>query len=157
VQDREGRQMTTLFIPHTKSSPAGEEVSWAKQDGVTDPHQALDSHIRINNPPPNGHLFAYKHKGKLCPLTRHTFVTTLSKAAKAAGLKPIQAHGIRIGATLEYLLLRVPFDVMKVKGRWASDAFIVYLRKHTQILAPYMQAHPEIQENFIRLAMPPVR
>jgi hypothetical protein len=31
---------------------------------------------------------------------------------------------------------------MKVKGRWASDAFLIYLTKHAQILAPYMQAHP---------------
>ncbi|TEB31909.1 hypothetical protein FA13DRAFT_1628746, partial [Coprinellus micaceus] len=49
-------------------------------------------------------------------------------------------HGIRIGPTLEYLLRGVPFDVMKVKGWWASDTFQTYLRKHAQILAPYMQA-----------------
>jgi hypothetical protein len=49
----------------------------------------------------------------------------LTKAARDAGLDPLQGHGICIGATLEYLLRGVPFDVVKVMGRWASDAFII--------------------------------
>ena len=65
---------------------------------------------------------------------------------------------VSIGAMLEYLLRGVPFDVMKVKGRWASNAFQLYLRKHNQILAPYMQSMPpETALEFTRLAMPPVR
>ena len=43
---------------------------------------------------------------------------------------------------------------MKVKGHWASNAFLIYLTKHAQILAPYMQAVPEVHEGFIRLTMP---
>ena len=66
-------------------------------------------------------------------------------------------HRICIGATLEYLLRGVPFDAMKVKGRWASNAFQLYLRKHNQILAPYMQLMPpETALDFTRLAMLPV-
>jgi len=57
-----------------------------------------------------------------------------------AGHDDVQGHGIRIGVTLEYLPRGIPFDVMKVKGRWASDAFRLYLQKHNQILVPYMQA-----------------
>ena len=70
---------------------------------------------------------------------------------------PRQGHGICIGSTLEYLLRRVPFDVMKVKGHWASDAFTLYLRKHAQIFAPYMQAAPLLHEAFICYTMPPIR
>lgn len=71
----------------------------------------------------------------------------------------MQGHGIRIGSTLEYLLRNVPFDMVKVKGRWASNAFLVYLRRHAQILAPYMQATPTMQEQFLRhtVNLPPVR
>ena len=58
---------------------------------------------------------------------------------------------------MEYLLRGVPFDVMKVKGRWSSDAFILYLRKHAQILAPYIQAVPAVHDTFARLTMPAVR
>ena len=84
-------------------------------------------------------------------------LAVLSKAALGCHLDPLQGHGIRIGSTLEYLLRGVPFEVVKVKGRWASDAFLLYLRKHAQILAPYMQADPVLHEAFTRLTMPPVR
>ena len=66
-------------------------------------------------------------------------------------------HGIRIGSVLEYLLCGVPFDVVKAIGRWASDAFRLYLRKHAQILALYMQADPALHGRFARHSVPPVR
>ena len=78
-------------------------------------------------------------------------------AATKANLEPLQGHGIHIGSTLEYLLRGVPFEVIKVKGRWASDAFLIYLTKHAQILAPYMQAQPELQAEFVRLTMPHIQ
>ena len=90
-------------------------------------------------------------------MTWQTFIVHLNKVAQAAGLNRVHSHGIHISATLEYLLRGVSFDVMKVKGRWASNAFQLYLRKHSQILAPYMQAMPpETALEFTRLAMPPV-
>ena len=81
----------------------------------------------------------------------------LAKAAKAANEDPLQGHGIRIGSALEYLLRGVPFDVIKVQGRWSSDAFTLYLRKHGQILAPYLQAVPQLHQEFLRYTMPRVR
>jgi hypothetical protein len=50
-------------------------------------------------------------------------LAVLSKAALACHLDPLQGRGIRIGSTLEYLLRGVPFEVVKVKGRWAGDSF----------------------------------
>ncbi|KDQ16959.1 hypothetical protein BOTBODRAFT_73190, partial [Botryobasidium botryosum FD-172 SS1] len=67
------------------------------------------------------------------------FLQALADAAKRAGLEPMQGHGIRIGSTLMYLLQGLSFEAVKTIGRWASDAFRLYLRKHTQILAPYIQ------------------
>ena len=81
----------------------------------------------------------------------------MTQAAKAAGLDPLQGHNTRIGSTLECLLRGVPFDVMKVKGRWESDAFSIYLTHHSKILAPYMQDHPEIRDHLVRLTMPHLR
>lgn len=156
--DRNGLSSTIFTLPSTKSEPInGEEVSWCKQNGGTDPDSALNHHLNINTPPPNGPLFAYRSGTSFKPLTKAKFIKTLATAAKAAGLDPLQGHGIRIGATLEYLLRGTPFDVMKVKGRWASDAFFAYLRKHAQILAPYMQANPAQHDEFIRATMPPIR
>jgi hypothetical protein len=155
--DRHGNQVTSFFLPRTKVTQNGEEVSWAQQEGPTDPRKALENHLRVNEPTPNSHLFAYKSKAGLRPLTKRKALERIAKAARDAGVDPLQGHSIRIGATLEYLLRGVPFDVVKVMGRWASNAFTVYLRKHAQILAPYLQAKPEVHEHFVRLTMPPVR
>lgn len=157
-RDRQGFEVTNFRIPCTKSSPQGEDVSWAKQTGPYDPQAALQNHFTLNNPPPSAHLFAYRTKKGFNPLTRSKFLKTLNKAFTAAGLPPLSnGHGIRIGSTLEYLLRNVPFDVVKVKGRWASDAFLVYLRKHAQILAPYIQDSPALHDSFVRYTIPPIR
>jgi len=155
--DRNGFQTKVFSLPRTKSSQNGEEVNWARQSGPTDPLAAFDNHLEVNSPPNNGPLFAYKKDCTHRPLTRQAFILHLKKAAKMAGHDDIQGHGIRIGATLEYLLRGIPFNVMKVKGRWASNTFWLYLRRHNQILVPYTQAMPpETALKFTRIAMPPV-
>ncbi|KAH7918312.1 hypothetical protein BV22DRAFT_1024796 [Leucogyrophana mollusca] len=156
-RDRQGLETTVFHVPRTKSAPAGEDVYWARQEGLSDPEAAFANHKRINDPPHDGPLFAYRWKNGHRALTKSKFILRLSKAARAAGKDPLQGHGIRIGATLEYLLRGVPFDAMKVLGRWSSDAFTVYLRKHAQIMAPYLQENPAIHESFSRYTMPPVR
>ena len=155
-QSRDGQQVTVLQIPRTKVAPQGEDVYWAKQDRPINPDAALAHHLEVNASLDDAHLFAYHHKTAHRPLTKSKFILELARAACAAGLEPLQGHGIRVGSTLEYLLRGVLFDVMKVKGRWSSDAFILYLRKHTQILAPYIQAVPVVQDTFTHLMMPAV-
>jgi hypothetical protein len=71
-------------------------------------------------------------------------------------LDSLKGHGVRIGGTLEYLLRGIPFDVVKSMGRWGSDAFVLYLRKHAVIMAPYLQ-RGLVLEAFTRYTMPPVR
>ncbi|KAF5373260.1 hypothetical protein D9615_007476 [Tricholomella constricta] len=154
-QDRNGRKVTILQIPRTKTSVEGEEVFWSTQNGPTDPEAAMNRHLEINCPGDEQHLFAYKYKGGHRPLTKTAFVKRLATLARSAGLDPLQGHGIRIGATLEYLLRGMSFEAMKVMGRWHSDAFILYLRKHALILAPYIQAQaPQVYDDFIRVTMP---
>ena len=158
-RDRNGLPATELFIPRTKSAPLGETVQWSRQHGPTDPEEALSNHLRVNNPADNAHLFSYRHKKTIKPLTKTKFIERLAQAARAAGEDPLQGHGIRIGATLEYLLRNIPFEAVKVMGRWASRAFTLYLRKHGQILAPYLQAQPELHQEFLRntIELPEVR
>lgn len=105
--------------------------------------------MRINWPPANGHLFMYKWKSGHRPLTKKAFISRLAHALRAAGEEPLQGHGIRISATLEYLLWGVSFEAMKAIGRWGSDTFPLYLQKHAQILAPYLQASPQLQAAII--------
>ena len=88
-------------------------------------------------------------------MTNTILLTRAKKIADANQLKRLPGHGIRVGSTLEYLLRGVPFEVMKAKGRWKSDAFKSYLREHAQVMAPYMQAKPAVLETFVRYTMPP--
>ncbi|KAJ7156786.1 hypothetical protein C8R46DRAFT_909818 [Mycena filopes] len=157
VADRNGLTQTNFFIPRTKSAPRGENAYWAEQNGAADPKAAFANHISVNAPPANGALFAYIHNSTHRPLTKTAFKKRLTEAFRSAGVEFIHVHGIRIGSTLEYLLRGIPFDVMKAKGRWASDAFTIYLRRHAEIMAPYMQAEPQLHANVLRIIMPRVR
>ena len=129
----------------------------ASQEEGTVPTAALQNHMCVNQPSAASHLFAYQAKHARRPLTKAKFLERVGSAARAAGLEPLQGHGIRIGSTLEYLLRGVPFDVMKTNGRWAGNSFQLYLRKHAVIIAPYIQAVPAVHEAIIRYAIPPVR
>ena len=158
IPDQNGLKQTEFNLPWTKAAmEKGEKIYWAQQDGISNPRAALISHLRINKPPANGHLFAYKFGKGFKPLTRDAFLKRVHQVAKANNLPPMPGHGIRVGSTLEYLLRGIPFEVVKAKGRWKSDAFRLYLRKHAQIMAPYMQANPNAFGDLVRHAMPPVR
>lgn len=150
--DRHGFHVTVFRLPRTKTSPTGEEVYWASQSGLADPLAALTNHLEINCPSASDALFSWKHRLGLRVLTRSTFLKCLKEASARAGHGELKGHGIRIGGTLEYLLRGVPFDSVKAMGRWSSDAFVLYLRKHAVILAPYLQDQP-VLEPFMRYAM----
>lgn len=145
-EDDEGHMAMQIWLPSTKRKPVdGEAISFAAQNTPTCPIAALRRHLDLNNPVAGEHLFAYSHYNpqkkahERRPLTKTAFIERINKAAKEAGLKPIHGHGFRIGGVLFYLLLGRPFQVVKEIGRWASDTFTIYLRRHTAILAPYLQ------------------
>ena len=155
-QDRHGNKVTVFKLPRTKTSISGEDVFWSMQEGPADPFSALANHFRVNDPPPDQPLFSWKHSNGIRPLTRTEFLKRINLAASELGMEPLKGHGIRIGATLEYLLRGVPFDVVKSIGRWSSEAFLLYLRQHAVIIAPYIQGTP-IMDSFTRYTMPPIR
>ena len=155
--DRDGNTVLSFFLPHTKVAPAGETVACATQDGLSDPLQAFWRHLAINDPSPSEPLFAYMLGHVRVPLTRLAFLRCIASAARAAGIQPLPGHSLRIGSTLEYLLRGIPFDVVKTMNRWSSNAFQLYLRKHGQILARYLQAKPDLLASLAQVSLPPVR
>ena len=149
--------VTTFYLPWMKCAPNGEDVHWAPQIGAHDPAAALENHLSVNNPGPDDAVFSWRHpSGSSRPLSHPEFMKCINAAAAAAGLEPLQGHGIRIGSVLVYLLRGLSFEVVRTMGRWSSDAFILYLWKHATILALYIQSTP-ILEPFTRIAMPPVQ
>ena len=158
VQDKNGLVQMEFHLPWTKSArEQGKKIYWAQQNGPSDLKVALTHHLKVNKPPVNRHLFAYKLRKGTRPMTRDSFIARLQKVAKTLGLPLMPRHSIHVGSTLEYLLWGISFKVVKVKGRRKSDAFQLYLRQHAQIMAPYMQANPNAFTDLVRHAMPPVR
>ena len=155
-QDRNGFRVTVFKLPRTKCPINGEDVFWAAQEGVYDPQAALANHFSINNPLKDVPLFSWRHSSGLRPLTKTEFLKRIYLAASELGLESLKGHGIRIGAILEYLLRGVPFDVVKSIGRWSGNSFLLYLRQHAVIIAPFIQGTP-IMEAFTRYTMPPPR
>ena len=145
-----------LLPPSTKCSDKPEDAYWSRQSGAADPEKNFDNHIIVNNPPPNGPLFGYKHGNRHKALTCKDFLDQLNNIAVMLGLESLKGHGLQIGGTLEYLLQGVPFNVVKSLGCWSSEAFVIYLRQHAVIMAPYLQSSP-VLETFTRYTMPPVR
>ncbi|KAH9924514.1 uncharacterized protein B0H18DRAFT_877753 [Fomitopsis serialis] len=156
-EDRHGYKATVIHLPTTKVAPLeGEDVYWAAQPGApADPEEAFANHMRVNQPDPGGHLFAWKHAQGPRALTKSAFLKRMDSVASRLGEVPMKGHGLRIGATLEYLLRGVPFDVVKAIGRWSGESFKLYLRKHATILAPYLQSSP-VLDNVTRYTMPPL-
>jgi hypothetical protein len=102
-QDWNRLKVTVVHLPKTKTAPQGKDVFWAKQHSITDPNNALENHLLINNPPQECHLFAYLyHRGSKVEhraLTKTKFLERITKSAWAAELEPLQGHSIRIGST----------------------------------------------------------
>ena len=108
-------------------------IFWAKQDGVTDLQAALKNHLEVNKPANDSHLFSFKHKDGMRPMTKNILITRINKTAATKKIPKLPGHGIRVGSTVEYLKRGIPFDVVKAKGRWQSDTFRGYLRDHAKI------------------------
>ncbi|KAI0085857.1 hypothetical protein BDY19DRAFT_895623, partial [Irpex rosettiformis] len=90
------------------------------------------------------------------PLSKYIFLQHMSLAAKDANIAVLRGHAFHIGGILEYLLQGVPFEVVKSHGCWKGDAFRLYLCKHAQVIAPYIQARPDAHADFMRIVMPRV-
>ncbi|KAG6329892.1 hypothetical protein ID866_9193 [Astraeus odoratus] len=140
----------------TPTTSKGKSVQCAKQDGPSDPTAALHNHLCINPAPSKCHLFTWRHRDRsLCPLTQRQFLSCLSNLANHLCLPGLRGHSLHIGGTLEYLLRGVLFEVVQAQDHWAGKAFLLYLQKHTMILAPYLQASPA-SEPFTRYMQPPI-
>jgi hypothetical protein len=65
--------------------------------------------------------------------------------------------GAYVGDTIANYIQGAPFEAMKGIGRWSSDSFSRYLRKHVQILAPYVQTNPDLHQQISQEQMSVVR
>jgi hypothetical protein len=135
-----------LHLPTSKTSGhAGATIYLCSQTDCSDPTGPLNIHLKINSPPPDYPLFAYRSNGGYVALTRRHFLGRCNEIWARNGLTPVSGHCFRIGGTTLLLLRGVSPDIVKAMGRWSSDAFLRYWRSleilaplHAELLAPYV-------------------
>ena len=120
----------------TKSSGANVHLSdWDDKGQDTSAIKALAWHLRFSaHLPDSAPLFAYSSSPDYTPLTRSTFLKRCKTVWSISGLGDCSGHSFRIGGTTELLKRGVSHDVVKIQGRWASDAWQLYIRHHPEIL-----------------------
>lgn len=118
-----------LHIPRTKTHPNGEDVNIVSQLHPINPLTALDNHMLVNsNIDPSLPLFAFTSPNGPRSLTRAKFLERCNMIWTAHGYPRSTGHSFRIGGTTQLLLAGVAPDVVRVMGRWSSDAFHRYWR-----------------------------
>ena len=127
LEDKDGLPVMKFRLPIMKCEATEEDIQCAPQVGyITNPETALQNHLRVNPAPPDAHLFAWKHpRSGLHPLSKTQVMSKLTDIAKRNNLADLKGHSLCIGGTLFYLLKGVPFDVVKVIGRWVGEAFML--------------------------------
>ncbi|KDN36645.1 hypothetical protein RSAG8_10687, partial [Rhizoctonia solani AG-8 WAC10335] len=108
------------------------------QIGPADPIRALSNHLEVNcDAKPWDHLFAFQSSknGVFRCLTKEVFLRICNDVWRALGHPRITGHCFRIGGTNAYMESGVAADIVKSKGRWESDAFLVYWRNKNRLAA----------------------
>ena len=116
-----------LHIPWTKvKRAAGEDVVICRQRDVTDPIAALQRHLQINaiNDPSTAIASYLTTNGTRKLLTTSKFMKRCNEIWRAHNRQRYTGHCFRIGGTTHYLLQGINPDIIRLMGRWSSDAFI---------------------------------
>jgi len=111
----------TLLLPNIKcGGVSGESIIICRQRSVTDPITALDRHLKINKGKERDFLCSYlRSNGERVGLTHRKFMKRCNE--------------------IWLLLMGVPPDVVKVLGRWSSDAFLRYWRSVERLGPLYVE------------------
>ena len=131
-----------LQLPWTKvKRTAGKEVAICQQQGNTDPINALDRHMRINDiVNPEMALASYiSTAGTRKLLTLSKFIKRCNEIWQRRGRPRFTGHSFRIGRTTYYLLQGINPDVVCIMGRWSSDAFIRYWHQLNVVATVHME------------------
>ena len=95
-------------------------------------------YIELRGPAPSP--FFRFHDGS--PLTKSAFVERVRRALSSVGYQPgaYAGHSFRIGAATAALEAGIEDSVIRLMGRWNSDAFHRYIRTPRDTLAGYSGA-----------------
>lgn len=132
-----------LHLPKTKVQQSrGEEVIYSPQPGRTSPTRAWREHIRVNRLGPDDPLLGYRDdSGELKVLTKTLFLKRCNQVWAEHDIPRMTGHCFRIGGTTHFLTLGIAPDVVKMLGRWKSDAFLKYWRDLDSLASIHLHRH----------------
>lgn len=132
-------QSCLLCLPRTKTHRDGQEVVLVDQQAPVNPISLLKNHLRVNAVPNNDYIFSYMTADGRSFLTKSLFLQRCNTIWNALGYPRTTGHSFRIGGTTELLIAGTPPDVVKVTGRWSSEAFLKYWRSLDDIAPQYIR------------------
>jgi len=137
-----------LHLPYDKAKKhKGADIILCRQHGPSDPIWALSNHLRVNTPPARAALFSFRAHAGFTTLSSRRLLVRCNTIWSRLGLPSVSGHCFRIGGTTELLLRGVPPDIVRMMGRWSSDAFFIYWR-NLELVAP-------IYAEFLAPKLPP--
>ena len=127
--------MVRVFLRRAKTDPFGKGVSvyLGRTNSSLCPISALLNYLAIR-PPGEGPLFTHQSG---TPLSRDQFVRGVKAALSAAHIahEHYSGHSFRIGAATAAAAAGVPAHIIKMLGRWSSEAYLLYVRTPRETLA----------------------
>ncbi|KAE8222197.1 hypothetical protein CF319_g4566 [Tilletia indica] len=142
-----------IHLPWTKTSPTGGNLILSAQHPPLSPPTAIIQHFLVNPAQTSAHLFAWGPHAT--PMTRSAFTRRIHQAATAAQQPQLPGHSLRIGGCTELLLRGIPLDAIRIAGRWSSDAWKVYIRRHVELLVPQLAfSSPQQAQNLVAVGAP---
>ena len=124
-----------VHIRRAKADPFGKGIYifLGKADGTLCPVTAILSYLAIR-PAGEGPLLV---RGDRSPLRREQFVQAVKDILREAQIDPTpySGHSFRIGAATSAAAKGVPDHLIKVLGRWKSEAYQLYVRTPPASLA----------------------
>ena len=98
-------------------------------DSTICPVQAYRNMLRKVKCGPRSAAFSYKNKNVVEPILYSKFQGRLRKWVAAAGWEPTKfsSHSLRRGGASLAFRAKVPTELIKVHGDWASDCYLRYL------------------------------
>ena len=128
INSRSAPSAIRIRLRRAKTDPFGRgvDIFLGVSGTAVCPVSALLRYLAVR-PLGEGHLFVWED-GR--PLTRSAFVTRLRRGLQAAGLEMsrFSGHSLRIGAATSAAAAGVPDHLIKMLGRWQSEAYQLYVR-----------------------------
>ena len=135
MDNHQSPSVVQIFIRRAKTDPFGKGINiiLGKTGRALCPVVAILNYLR-SRPPGDGPLLVLQD-GRL--LTKSMFVGRVRKALTLAGVDQgnYAGHSFRIGAATAAAAAGVLAHMIKMMGRWSSDAYTLYIRQSREALA----------------------